>query len=49
VFENRDLRRISSPKRDEIIEGWRRLHNEAFYSLYSSPNIIKIINSRRMG
>jgi hypothetical protein len=43
VFENRVLRRISGPKRDEVTREWRKLHN-----LYSSPNIIKQIKSRRM-
>jgi hypothetical protein len=41
------LRRIFRPKRDEIIEGWRKLHSEELYNLYSSPNIIKMIKSRR--
>jgi hypothetical protein len=40
VFENRVLRRIFGPKRDEIRAEWRRLHNEELYALYSSPNII---------
>jgi hypothetical protein len=38
VFENRVLRRIFGPKRDEMIEGWRKLHNEELRNLYSSPN-----------
>jgi hypothetical protein len=38
VFENRVLRRIFDPKRDEVIGGWRKLHNEELYNLYSSPN-----------
>jgi hypothetical protein len=42
------LRRIFGPKRDEIIIGWRRLHNEELHNLYSSPNIIRMIKSRRM-
>jgi hypothetical protein len=39
VFENRVLRRIFGPKRDEITGEWRRLHNEKLYDLYSTPNI----------
>jgi hypothetical protein len=37
VFENRVLRRIFGPKRDEVTEGWRKLHNEELHNLYSSP------------
>jgi hypothetical protein len=48
VFENRVLRRIFGPKRDEVIGEWRRLHNEEFNDLYSSPTIIRVIKSRRM-
>jgi hypothetical protein len=48
VVENRVLRRIFGPKRDEEIGGWRKLHNE-LHKLYSSPSIIRIIKSRRMG
>jgi hypothetical protein len=48
VFENRMLRRIFGPKRDEGTEGWRKLHNEELRNLYSSPSIIRIIKSRRM-
>jgi hypothetical protein len=48
VFENRVLRRIFGPKRDEATGEWRRLHNEEFNDLYSSPNIIWVIKSRRM-
>jgi hypothetical protein len=47
-FENRVLREIFGPKRDEVAGGWRKLHNEKLRDLYSSPNIIKIILSRRM-
>jgi hypothetical protein len=48
VFENRVLRRIFRPKRDEATGEWRRLHNEELNDLYSSPNIIGVIKSRRM-
>jgi hypothetical protein len=48
VFENRVLRRISGPKRDELTGGWRKLHNEKLQNLYSSPSIIRMIKSRRM-
>jgi hypothetical protein len=47
-FENRVLRRISGPKRDEVTGGWRKLHNEELHTLYSSPSIIKVIKARRM-
>jgi hypothetical protein len=40
VFENKVLRRISGPKRDEVTGGWRKLHNEELHDLYSSPSII---------
>ena len=46
-FENRILRRIFGPKRDENWE-WRRLHNEELHSLYRSPNIMRVIKSRRL-
>jgi hypothetical protein len=48
VFENRVLRRIFGPKGDEAMGDWRRLHNEELNDLYSSPNIIRVIKSRRM-
>jgi hypothetical protein len=48
VFENGVLR-IFGPKWDEVIGGWRKLHNEELHKLYSSPSIIKIMESRRMG
>jgi hypothetical protein len=48
VFENRVLRRIFGPKRNEVTGGWRKLHNEELHNLYSSPSIIRIIKSRRM-
>jgi hypothetical protein len=47
VFENRVLRRIFGPKRDDVTGDWRKLHNEELYNLYSSPNIIRMIKSRR--
>jgi hypothetical protein len=43
MFANRVLRRIFEPKRDEIIEGSKELHNEELHNVYSSPNIIKMI------
>jgi hypothetical protein len=48
VFENRVLRRIFGPKRDEVTGEWRQLHNEELHDLYSSPSIIRIIKFRRM-
>jgi hypothetical protein len=48
VFENRVVRRISGPKRDDVTGDWWKLHNEELHNLYSSPNIIKMIKSRRM-
>jgi hypothetical protein len=47
VFENRVLRRIFGPKRDEVTGEWRKLHNEKLHDLYSSPSIIRIIKSMR--
>jgi hypothetical protein len=49
VFESMMLGRIFGPKRDGVAGGWRKLHNEELHDLYSSPSIIKIIKSRRMG
>jgi hypothetical protein len=49
VFENRVLRRIFGPKRDEVTANLRKLHNEELYNLYSSLNIIKMIKSRMSG
>jgi hypothetical protein len=46
VFENRVLRRILGPKRDEVMEEWGKLHNEELCDLNSSPSIIRIIKSR---
>jgi hypothetical protein len=49
VFENRVLRRIFGPKRDEVKGGgWRKLHNEELHGLYSSPSIVRVIKARRM-
>jgi hypothetical protein len=48
VFENRVLRRIFGPKRDEVTGEWRKMHNKKLHDLYSSPCIIRIIKSRRM-
>jgi hypothetical protein len=47
VFENRVLRRIFGPKRDEVSGEWRILHNEEFYGVYSA-NIIRVIRSRKL-
>ena len=48
VFENRVLRRIFGPKRDEVTGEWRKLHNEELNDLYCSPNIVWVIKSGRM-
>jgi hypothetical protein len=48
VFENKVLRRIFGPKRDEVTGGWRKLHSDELRDLYSSPNIIRILKSRMM-
>ena len=48
MFENRVLRRIFGPKRDEVTGKWRRLHSEELSDLYYSPNIVLVIKSRRI-
>jgi hypothetical protein len=48
VFENRVLRRIYGPKREEVTGDWRKLHNEELHGLYSSPSIVRVITVRRM-
>jgi hypothetical protein len=48
VFENRVLRRIFGPKRDEVTGSWRKLHNEELHGLYSSPSIVRVIEARRI-
>jgi hypothetical protein len=48
VFEKRVLRRVSWPKRDEVTGEWRKLHNEGLSDLYSLPNIVRVVKSRRM-
>jgi hypothetical protein len=48
IFENRVLGRVCGTKKDEITGGKRKLHNEELHNLYSSPNVIRIIKSRRM-
>ena len=47
VFQNRVLRRVFGPKRDELTGGWRKLHNEELNELYSLPNIVRVVKSRR--
>ena len=49
MFGNRALRKIFGPKRDEVRGEWRKLHNEELNDPYSSPNIVRVIKSRRMG
>jgi len=48
VFENRVLRRIFGSRRDEVTGDWRKLHNEKLNYLYSSPNTVRVIKSRRV-
>jgi len=48
VFENRVLRRVFRPKRDEVTGKWRKLHNDKLSNLYSLPNIVRVVKSRRM-
>jgi hypothetical protein len=48
MFENRVLRRIFGPKRDEVTGEWRKLHNEELRDLYSWPSIIRIVKLRRI-
>ena len=48
MFENSVLRRIIGPRRDEVTGEWRKLHNEELNDLYSSPDIVRVIKSRRM-
>jgi len=48
VFENRLLRRVFGPERDEVTGEWRKLHNEELSDMYSLPNIVRVVKSRRM-
>jgi len=48
VFENRVLKRLFGPKRDEVTGDWRKLHNEELSDLYFLPNIVRVVKSRRM-
>jgi hypothetical protein len=48
VFENRVLRRIFGPSREEVVGDWRRLHNEELRNMYASSNMIRVIKSRRL-
>jgi hypothetical protein len=48
VFENRVLRRIFGPKRDEVTRGWRKLHNKEIHNLFPSPSTIRMIKSKKM-
>ena len=48
VSENRVLRRIFEPKRDEVTGEWGKLHNEEYNDLYCSPNIVRVMKARRM-
>jgi hypothetical protein len=49
LFENRVLRRIFGPKRDEVTGHWRKLHNEKVHDLYSSPTMVRLMKERIMG
>ena len=48
MFENRVLRRVFGPKRDELTGEWRKLYNEELSDMYSVPNIVRVVKSRRM-
>jgi len=48
VFENRVLRIVFRPKRDKVTKEWRKLHNEELSDMYSLPNIVRVVKSRRM-
>jgi len=48
VFENRVLRRVFGPKKDEVTGEWRKLHNEELKDLYTLPNIVRVVKSRRI-
>ena len=48
MFENRVLRKVFGPKRDEVTEEWRKLHKEELSDMYSLPNIVRVVKSRRM-
>jgi len=48
VFENRVLRKVFGPKRDDVTREWRKLHNEELNDLYSLPNIVRVVKSRQM-
>ena len=48
VFENRVLRKVFGPKRDDVTREWRKLHNEELNDLYSLPSIVRVVKSRRM-
>jgi hypothetical protein len=48
VFENRVLRRVFWPRRDEVTREWRKLHNEELNDLYCSSNIVRVVKARRM-